>query len=181
MRLLRHVRDAKNTLIHCSAGVGRTGTVMAVEVCLRSLLEGRDISVSIQQLKPLQSLKQIFFQPLDILKDLRSQRAGMIQTEGQYLFVHRALIEYIHAKKVARAEATEFLNAYMLYAAKPPTSPAPIAAASPVPVANRPLVPVGSNRQVSVYQPKPNVNLPPVPNQQQPPNANHPPTLPKSQ
>uniref|UniRef100_A0A7E4VL49 Tyrosine-protein phosphatase domain-containing protein n=1 Tax=Panagrellus redivivus TaxID=6233 RepID=A0A7E4VL49_PANRE len=99
LRLLRLVRDSKDctSLIHCSAGVGRTGTVMAVEIVLRCLIDGKDISA------------------LEILKELRNSRAASMQTEGQYLFLHRTLIEYIHAKKLAKNEAAEFSAAYVEY------------------------------------------------------------------
>uniref|UniRef100_A0AC34GV53 Protein tyrosine phosphatase n=1 Tax=Panagrolaimus sp. ES5 TaxID=591445 RepID=A0AC34GV53_9BILA len=115
LRLLRIVRDSKKVLIHCSAGVGRTGTVMAVEVCLRNLLEGKDVS------------------PIEVLKDLRSQRAGSIQTENQYLFVHKTIFEYMHVKKVAKNEITEFNAAYQEVLKAPP-SPAP--ASTPPPAAS---------------------------------------------
>jgi protein tyrosine phosphatase len=115
LRLLRIVRDSKKVLIHCSAGVGRTGTVMIVEVLLRNLLDGKDVS------------------PLDTLKDLRCQRSGSVQTENQYLFVHKTIFEYMNAKKIARNEVGEFNAAYLetLKAALP--KPAPDAAASPTP------------------------------------------------
>lgn len=47
LRILRQVRDFPNTtaIVHCSAGVGRTGTMVACEICLKILLEGKELSV----------------------------------------------------------------------------------------------------------------------------------------
>uniref|UniRef100_A0A7E4ZUS6 Protein-tyrosine phosphatase n=1 Tax=Panagrellus redivivus TaxID=6233 RepID=A0A7E4ZUS6_PANRE len=99
LRLLRSVRTDPGTtaLIHCSAGVGRTGTIMALELGLRALLDGKEC------------------QPLEIVKELRSQRACCVQTEGQYVFVHRCLIEFIKAKKLAKNEVAEFATQYAQY------------------------------------------------------------------
>lgn len=47
LRLLRHIRNDINStvLVHCSAGVGRTGTVMVIEIALRAMLDGKEINV----------------------------------------------------------------------------------------------------------------------------------------
>ncbi len=63
--------------IHCSAGIGRTGTLVALELCVARLERGL---------------------PLDVPKTvcrLREQRMSAIQTDEQYLYLHFALIEYI--------------------------------------------------------------------------------------
>ncbi|GFS79691.1 receptor-type tyrosine-protein phosphatase T [Nephila pilipes] len=61
--------------LHCSAGVGRSGTVMLLDSALEmSITEGKvDI--------------------LGILYRMRQQRVNLIETE-QYAFVYRALVEY---------------------------------------------------------------------------------------
>jgi len=123
LRILKAIRDQPNTtaLIHCSAGVGRTGTLMACEICLRIMLEGKELSVP------------------DVVKELRTQRAGLIQTESQYIYLHRALCEYLHAKKCAKkAELAEFFTAFCNYRQglmKPavPTSPQQPALHQPAP------------------------------------------------
>ncbi|VDK33387.1 unnamed protein product [Anisakis simplex] len=47
LSILRQVRDLPNStaIVHCSAGVGRTGTMVACEICLKILLEGKDLNV----------------------------------------------------------------------------------------------------------------------------------------
>lgn len=56
----------------------------------------------------------------------------MIQTENQYLFMHKTLFEYLVAKKVAKAECSEFMPALQEAISKPhPTSPTPGAATTP--------------------------------------------------
>ncbi|GFS48396.1 receptor-type tyrosine-protein phosphatase kappa [Trichonephila clavipes] len=62
-------------VLHCSAGVGRSGTVMLLDSALEmSLAEGK-VDV------------------LGILYRMRQQRMNLIETE-QYAFVYRALVEY---------------------------------------------------------------------------------------
>lgn len=63
-------------VIHCSAGVGRTGTVAAVDICLYRLAETKTVNVQ------------------ETVRRLRSQRAHSIQMPDQYLFCHLAVIEY---------------------------------------------------------------------------------------
>ncbi|CAG9531589.1 unnamed protein product [Cercopithifilaria johnstoni] len=100
LRILRQIRDQPHStaIIHCSAGVGRTGTIVACEICLKILLEGKDLNV------------------LEVIKEMRGQRAGAVQTEGQYVYLHRTLCEYINAKKIAKDKIAEFFTAYLAYA-----------------------------------------------------------------
>ena len=69
-------------IIHCSAGVGRTGTIVALELCMRTLGAGSELSV------------------YNIVKELRSRRYLACQTSHQYLYIHRALLQYITSKNV---------------------------------------------------------------------------------
>uniref|UniRef100_F1LA92 Tyrosine-protein phosphatase non-receptor type 9 n=1 Tax=Ascaris suum TaxID=6253 RepID=F1LA92_ASCSU len=102
LRILRQIRDHPHTtaIIHCSAGVGRTGTMVACEICLKILLEGKELNVT------------------DVVKEMRSQRSGAIQTEAQYVYLHRTLLEYINAKKIAKETNAEFFTAYRIYQKK---------------------------------------------------------------
>uniref|UniRef100_A0A9J2PFC3 Tyrosine-protein phosphatase domain-containing protein n=1 Tax=Ascaris lumbricoides TaxID=6252 RepID=A0A9J2PFC3_ASCLU len=70
------VRAANRPIcVHCSAGVGRTGSVVTIAYILECLLSN-------VQFKDL----------VQVLKQLRKQRAGIVQTEMQYLYVHRILL-----------------------------------------------------------------------------------------
>jgi len=75
---VRHFYDGKTPMIlHCSAGVGRTGCFILIDEMLeRSAREGT-IDV------------------YNCLQYLRSRRINMVQTEDQYLFVHTALLEAV--------------------------------------------------------------------------------------
>ncbi|CAJ0604203.1 unnamed protein product [Cylicocyclus nassatus] len=65
-------------LVHCSAGVGRTGTIISVNY-IRELIESEE----------LDSL-DIF----ELVMSLRKQRASMVQTQDQFHFVHKCVAHY---------------------------------------------------------------------------------------
>lgn len=84
IEFLRSIHTANNALkstspiiVHCSAGIGRTGTFMAIDIGIHEL--------------------QGDWRVTDILGNvtkMRQERGGSVQTEIQYRFVHQALMEY---------------------------------------------------------------------------------------
>ncbi|EFO18353.2 protein-tyrosine phosphatase [Loa loa] len=77
LKLLSLVRNTgAPCVVHCSAGIGRTGTVVAIELGIRRFHDGRKLDLAM------------------LVKDLRKKRAQCIQTEIQYLYLSRVLTEY---------------------------------------------------------------------------------------
>ncbi|XP_069769297.1 tyrosine-protein phosphatase non-receptor type 6-like, partial [Narcine bancroftii] len=72
--------DAGPIIVHCSAGIGRTGTIIVIDMLIDKISrQGLDCDIDIQ--KTIQSV--------------RSQRSGMVQTEAQYKFIYLAVSQYI--------------------------------------------------------------------------------------
>ncbi|XP_065918770.1 tyrosine-protein phosphatase non-receptor type 5-like [Dysidea avara] len=67
-------------VVHCSAGVGRTGVFCAIDM-------------GVQQYDHEQMVN-----PLRYLSQMRQERGGMIQKSKQYEFVCQALLDYINSK-----------------------------------------------------------------------------------
>lgn len=84
LRLIRQVNGDKldngPIVMHCSAGIGRTGTIILIDVILRRLFCAREVDM------------------VDLFKQLRNQRASCIQVEGQYIFVIVSVLDYIKIK-----------------------------------------------------------------------------------
>lgn len=67
-------------LVHCSAGIGRTGTFIVIDMILDQIKRhGLDCEIDIQR----------------TIQRVRSQRSGMVQTEAQYKFVYLAVLHHI--------------------------------------------------------------------------------------
>ncbi|XP_029664914.1 tyrosine-protein phosphatase non-receptor type 11 isoform X1 [Formica exsecta] len=67
-------------LVHCSAGIGRTGTFIVIDMILDQIKRhGLHCDIDIQH----------------TIQRVRSQRSGMVQTEAQYKFVYLAVLHYI--------------------------------------------------------------------------------------
>ncbi|XP_076451499.1 tyrosine-protein phosphatase non-receptor type 11-like [Babylonia areolata] len=76
--------DPGPMIVHCSAGIGRTGAFIVVDIMLNQIKAyGVDCDIDIQK---------------TILK-LRAQRSGMVQTEGQYRFIYLAVHHYLEMEK----------------------------------------------------------------------------------
>ncbi|XP_004372241.1 tyrosine-protein phosphatase non-receptor type 3 isoform X2 [Trichechus manatus latirostris] len=78
LEFVNHMRslriDNEPVLVHCSAGIGRTGVLVTMETAM-CLIE-RNLPVY----------------PLDIVRKMRDQRAMMVQTSSQYKFVCEAVL-----------------------------------------------------------------------------------------
>ncbi|ULT93028.1 hypothetical protein L3Y34_002898 [Caenorhabditis briggsae] len=77
LRMLYIVRSAQGPVtVHCSAGIGRTGTFVAIEACLQILTDGKELDL------------------LATCKALRNSRAGSIQVDIQYMTLVQIILNY---------------------------------------------------------------------------------------
>ncbi|XP_022100584.1 tyrosine-protein phosphatase non-receptor type 11-like isoform X2 [Acanthaster planci] len=67
-------------IVHCSAGIGRTGTFIVIDIILNLINQhGLDCEIDI----------------FNTIRLVRGQRSGLVQTEAQYKFVYQAVQQYI--------------------------------------------------------------------------------------
>lgn len=86
LRLLARIKAFSPVVVHCSAGIGRTGTIVGLEMCQQTILSGEPLSM------------------FSIVKKLRSYRHGAVQTDIQYVYMHRVMMGLAENKKVVSQE-----------------------------------------------------------------------------
>ena len=78
-------------LVHCSAGIGRTGCFIALSTAIERYEAEKTIDI------------------LETVAKIRLDRGGMVQTLEQYEFIHKALLQYIEkhsGKSYAKSRTT---------------------------------------------------------------------------
>ncbi|XP_049663654.1 receptor-type tyrosine-protein phosphatase C isoform X15 [Accipiter gentilis] len=110
LKLRRRVNALSNffsgpIVVHCSAGVGRTGTYIGID----AMLEGLDAEGRVDV--------------YGYVVKLRRQRCLMVQVESQYILIHQALVEYNQygETEVSLSELHSYLN--NLKRKDPPSDP----------------------------------------------------------
>ncbi|OZC11351.1 Protein-tyrosine phosphatase [Onchocerca flexuosa] len=72
--------EKKPIIVHCSAGIGRTGTFAAIFMAADRIKHVDNFSIP------------------DVVKELRDQRMHAVQNDQQYLFIYRMVIEILLAE-----------------------------------------------------------------------------------
>ncbi|XP_019631267.1 PREDICTED: tyrosine-protein phosphatase Lar-like isoform X1 [Branchiostoma belcheri] len=81
MKFVRRVKAANPAnsgpiVVHCSAGVGRTGTFIVIDAMFEMIAAEQRVDV------------------FGFVGQIRQSRCMMVQTEGQYVFIYQALLEH---------------------------------------------------------------------------------------
>ncbi|XP_019060495.1 tyrosine-protein phosphatase non-receptor type 13 isoform X14 [Fukomys damarensis] len=85
---MRHVHRSGPVTTHCSAGIGRSGTLICIDVVLGLISQDLEFDIS------------------DLVRCMRLQRHGMVQTEDQYIFCYQVIL-YVLRRLQAEEEQQE--------------------------------------------------------------------------
>ncbi|XP_068949390.1 tyrosine-protein phosphatase non-receptor type 13 isoform X6 [Petaurus breviceps papuanus] len=83
---MRHVHKSGPIIIHCSAGIGRSGTLICIDVVLGLINQDLEFDIS------------------DLVRTMRLQRHGMIQTEDQYIFCYQVVLCVLRRLQIEEEE-----------------------------------------------------------------------------
>ncbi|KAM6044418.1 receptor-type tyrosine-protein phosphatase V-like isoform 2-T2 [Chlamydotis macqueenii] len=86
---IQSTKDAGPTLVHCSTGVGRTGTFIALDRLLQQMKEEKVVDT------------------FGVVYALRMNRHQMIQTLSQYIFLHSCILDKILEEPLLGLSGTE--------------------------------------------------------------------------
>ncbi|XP_041833467.1 receptor-type tyrosine-protein phosphatase O isoform X2 [Melanotaenia boesemani] len=80
-------------IVHCSAGVGRTGTFIALDRLMQHIREHEFVDI------------------LGMVSEMRSHRLSMVQTEEQFVFIHQCVLLMWQKKKQSITSDVVYENA----------------------------------------------------------------------
>ncbi|XP_026365572.2 tyrosine-protein phosphatase non-receptor type 13 isoform X9 [Ursus arctos] len=85
---MRHIHRSGPIITHCSAGIGRSGTLICIDVVLGLISQDLEFDIA------------------DLVRCMRLQRHGMVQTEDQYIFCYQVIL-YVLTRLQAEEEQKE--------------------------------------------------------------------------
>ncbi|CAD5213966.1 unnamed protein product [Bursaphelenchus xylophilus] len=95
LRLIKRINPIVPVVVHCSAGIGRTGTIVGLEMLQLKLQKGEVCTMA------------------EVVAELRKYRHGSVQTDVQFLYMHRVIMELAtNRKAITRAELQGFYEEY---------------------------------------------------------------------
>lgn len=85
--------DARPVVVHCSAGVGRSGTFITLDTALQQLARGADA-----------------LDVFGMVHAMRRERVWMVQTEQQYICIHQCLVAVLEGQDLTPPPHNHHLN-----------------------------------------------------------------------
>ncbi|XP_072045341.1 tyrosine-protein phosphatase 10D-like [Amphiura filiformis] len=85
-------RNGTPTIVHCSAGVGRTGTFICLDRILHHIEDFDFVDI------------------MAFVSEMRMHRNYMVQTEQQYVFIHRCVLDILEEKGIAPKQTPSSIN-----------------------------------------------------------------------
>lgn len=79
-------------IVHCSAGIGRTGTFCTIDICIQRLNDSQGVNL------------------LETVQHIRNQRAQSVQTRDQYIFCYQAILEYAQRQRLFKDKQRGAIN-----------------------------------------------------------------------
>eukprot|EP00041_Stephanoeca_diplocostata_P014179 m.255198 g.255198 ORF g.255198 m.255198 type:complete len:911 (+) comp19611_c0_seq2:217-2949(+) len=79
-QMRKRQRRANPILVHCSAGIGRTGAFIVIDHAINALQARETVNV------------------IDIISTIRQDRMGMVQSTSQYKFIYQACLTYARTR-----------------------------------------------------------------------------------
>ncbi|EYC16312.1 hypothetical protein Y032_0034g2923 [Ancylostoma ceylanicum] len=97
-KLGRTLAGGSPITVHCSAGIGRSATFVAIDYAAQKVREKADASM------------------IDVVRDLRCQRYQAIQSAIQYVFLHICLLELFAGENAVQRDSkfNEYMDSYVV-------------------------------------------------------------------
>ncbi|KHN78773.1 Receptor-type tyrosine-protein phosphatase epsilon [Toxocara canis] len=99
---MRPLSEKGPIVVHCSAGIGRTGTYCALDYATDKITAASPLSIP------------------KVVKEIRNQRLHSVQSMLQYLYLHVCLLEYLIITKATNRtpQTRKFQRDYEKYLKK---------------------------------------------------------------